>query len=140
MTFDDRAPKVFYPFWMKVMAIVGIPALAAGAAWMVSWPLTETDLTKFQMILCPILGVATLYQCAIGVRCLPYLNTVIRLRGDRIEVSHRGTVSQYRYDELRVESFTYATTTRILTKDGSTVVYFSDGMTNLSYLVSRIGT
>lgn len=140
MNAENPTPQVFYRTWMKALGIVGLPALAICALWLTFRPLLEDGLTIVQQVVFPLLGAAVLYQCYIGSRCLPYLNTVASLFNDGIEVRKGDVARHYKWNELDVVQFTFATTTQILTKDGSTVVYFSDGLPNLGLMTRMIAS
>ncbi len=140
MDIGDSAPRVRYPTWMKALGIMGLPVLAIVAGWMVSRPLWEEGLTSAQQIGFPLIGIAVLYQCYIGSRCLPHLNTVVALYDDGIEVQKGDSSKHYQWSELVVTEFPFATTTQILTRDGATVVCFSDGLANLDLMTHMIAS
>ena len=100
--------------------------------------LNEADLSNAQQVLFPLLGLAVIYQCWIGARCLPYLNTVVLLFDDGIEVLHKNESTEYQWMELDVVEYSFATTTKIAKKDGSTIAYLSDGIPNLALMVGMI--
>ena len=136
---DSLVPRVYYPVWAKIVGIVGIPALVGVGIAVASMPLWDDDVTLAHSYFFTPLGLAVLYQCYIGARCLPHLNTVVSLYEDGIDVERAGGTQRYPWYELQVRHFAFATTTGILTKDGNTVVYFSDGLPNLELLVQRVG-
>ncbi len=135
---DSDEIQVFYPTWMKVLGIVFLPILAGVAIWLGLRPLWETGLTDTQIILFPIMGIATLYQCTIGFRCFKYFSTVLVLHDTGVDSYTNGRVKEYTWSNLEVKEYAFATTTQIKCKNGETVAYFSDGLPNLKLLVETI--
>lgn len=130
--------QVYYPNWIKILVIVGLPLMTFIAIWMGLHPLWETDLTDAQKILFPALGIAVLYQCTIGFRCFKYLNSILVLHDAGVDLHHNGRVTEYSWSELSVKEYSFATTTQIKCKNGTTVAYFSDGLPNLKLLTDTI--
>lgn len=129
---------VYYPNWIKALGIVGIPLMALTAVWMILQPLWEPELTNAQQILFPVIGIAVIYQCYIGSKCLAYLNTMFILHDNGVDVLKKGSSIEYSWDELAVKEYSFASTTQITNQDGKTIAYFSDGLPNLKLLVNTI--
>lgn len=137
-TDDGNRVQIYYPLWMKILGVVGLPALTFAGIYLASMPVWETDLTHAQLVLLPLFGLAVLYQCYFGFHCLPHLNTVVTILDDGVEVQKLNSSNQHLWPDLKVQTFLFATTTRIFTNDGSTLVYFSDSVPNLKLLVPMI--
>ena len=135
---DSNEIQVYYPVWIKVLGIIGLPLMAFVAIWLGLRLLWETDLTDAQIILFPLLGLAVLYQCTIGFRCFKYLNSVLVLHDEGVDLHHRGKITEYSWNELSVKEYSFATTTQIKYKNGTTVAYLSDGLPNLKLLTDTI--
>jgi len=135
---DGDEIQVYYPAWIKVLGIIGLPLMAFVAIWFGLRPLLETDLTDAQIVLFPLLGLAVLYQCTIGFRCFKYLNSVLVLHDQGVDLHHKGKIIKYSWNELSVKSYSFATTTQIKCKNGTTVAYLSDGLPNLKLLTDTI--
>lgn len=135
---DGDEIQVYYPTWIKLLGIIGLPLMALVAIWIGLRPIWEADLTDAQIILFPLLGVAVLYQCTIGFRCFSYLNSVLVLHDEGVDLHHKGKVTEYSWSELTFKEYSFATTTQIKCKNGNTVAYFSDGLPNLKLLTDTI--
>jgi len=135
---DENQIEIFYPKWIKYLGIIGLPLLAIVAIWLATRFFLEPELTNTQKILSSILGVAVLYQCQIGARCLPYLNTIISLYDDGIDIYFKNQTNEYRWEDLTLVEYSFATTTQIKHKDGRTLAYLSEGLPNLDLLTSTI--
>mgnify|MGYP001549243066 CR=1 FL=1 len=131
-------PRVYYPLWAKALGLLGLPALVVVAVYVALMPIFEEDLSPVLQVVYPLLGLAVLYQCVIGFRCLRYLNTVIELHDTGIRVIRGDSSREYQWRELGVVEYGFATTNRIVAEDGSTVAYLSDGLPNLDILVQAI--
>jgi len=77
---DEEYIDVFYPNWIKYLSFIGFPLLICIGVWLTTRFLWEPDLTTTQLVGSSALGIAVLYQCQIGMRCLPCLNIVITLK------------------------------------------------------------
>ena len=135
---DKEYINVFYPNWMKYLGIVGIPLLAIVASWLATRFLWEPDLTPTQLAVSTVLGTAALYQCLIGARCLPYLNTIITLYDDGVDIHNNNHTDEFKWEELAIKEYSFATTTQIMHKDGRTLAYLSDGLPNLELMKNII--
>ncbi len=130
--------RVYYPLWVKVLGVTVLPVMVLVAIWFVVRPVLDTGLTDAQNIVLPIVGIAILYQCMISFRCFKYLNSSLLLHDKGVDLCHRGKVIEYKWGDLTIKHYTFATTTQIKTKGGETVAYFSDGLPNLSVLEENI--
>jgi len=131
---DKEYIDVFYPNWMKYLGLAGIPLLAMVAGWLATRFLWEPDLTATQLAVSTALGTAGLYQCLIGARCLPYLNTVITLYDDSVDIHDHNHIDTFKWEELVIKEYSFAATTQIRHKDGRTLAYLSDGLPNLELM------
>ena len=138
MNDEAEVRRVYYPLWAKILGGLGLPALVVVGVYVAFMPLLEDDPTTFQTYFLPPVGIAVLYQCFVGARCLPHLNTVASIFDDGVEVVRHGRGETYEWRELEVTEFALASTTGILKKDGSPIVYFSDSLPNLGLLVYMI--
>ncbi len=89
-------------------------------------------------MLFPLLGLAVLYQCFIGFRCFKFLNSSLLLHDHGIDLYHQGKVVEFKWEDLVIKNYAFATATQIKTKNGETVAYFSDGLPNLSLLEESV--
>jgi len=135
---DNEYIDVFYPDWIKYLGIVGIPLLTIVASWLTTRFIWEPDLTTTQLAVSTALGIAGLYQCLIGARCLPYLNTIITLYDDGVYIHYNNHTDEFKWEELIIKEYSFATTTQIKHKDGRTLAYLSDGLPNLELMKNII--
>ena len=135
---DEEYIDVFYPNWIKYLSFIGFPLLIFVGAWLTTRFLWEFELPTLQLVGSSALGIAVLYQCQIGARCLPYLNTVITLYDDSVDIHYKNHTIEFKWEELTIKEYSFATTTQIKHKDGRTLAYLSDGLPNLELLKSII--
>lgn len=135
---DKEYIDVYYPSWIKYLGIVGIPLLIIVASWLTTRFLWEPDLTATQLAVSSALGIAGLYQCLIGARCLPYLNTTITLYDDGVDIHYNNHTDAFKWEELMIKEYSFAGTTQIKHKDGRTLAYLSDGLPNLELMKNII--
>lgn len=129
---DHRIAEAYYPMWLKVLSCLGVPALTAIALWLISRPLWEQGITSPQYIVGLIFGAALLYQCSIGWLVLKYINTRIIAFDDRLLVQSKGAEQALRWEELApAREYSFATSTRLSHKNGQTIIYAFDNMTDL---------
>lgn len=135
---DHRIAQAYYPVWLRVFSCLGVPALTAIALWLISRPLWEQGITSSQYIIGLVLGAALLYQCSIGWLVLKYINTRIIAFDDRLLVQSKGTEQAVRWEELApAKEYSFATATRLSLKNGETIIYAFDNMTDL-YIIKSV--
>lgn len=134
---DQRIAEAYYPAWLKVLYCLGVPALTAIALWLISRPLWEQGITPVQYIVGLILGVAVLYQCSIGWLVLKYINTRIIAFDDRLLIQSTSAEQTVFWEDLApAKEYSFATSTRLSDKNGQTILYAFDNMTDLRIIKS----
>ena len=136
---DDRQlAEAYYPVWFKALSYVGIPALTGAALWLVSRPLWEDGITPSQYGAGFALGMALLYQCAIGWLVLKYMNVRIIAFDDRLLIQSNGIEQTVLWEQLApAKEYPFATATRLSLKSGETIAYAFDNMTDL-YVIKSV--
>ena len=82
---------------------------------------------------------AVLYQCSVGIRCVPYFSTVLDLHDSGVTVYHADEWLEYEWEDLYVQNYAFATTYLIKSKDHKDPGYFSHGLPNVERLIKMIG-
>lgn len=130
--------QLFYPLWVKLLGIIGIPTLAAIAVWISVHQFFEEEATIIKQVFFFVIGVAVLYQCYIGSKCIGSFNTVITIYENGIDVSKKGSTNSYSWDSLLVEHYSFATTIHLKLKSGESIGYFSDSLENIGLLINAV--
>ena len=134
---DHRVAEAYYPAWLKALSCLGIPALTVIGLWLISRPLWEQGITPLQYIVGLAMGAALLYQCSIGWLVLKYINTRIIAFDDRLLIQSKGAEQIVSWQDLApAKEYSFATATRLSHKNGQTIIYAFDNMTDLRIIKS----
>ena len=139
MSADDRV-EVYYPAWVQLICVIGIPALGLAGLWLLTRPLWEGGLGMGQFLVGAVFGAAVLYQCAIGSRALPYLRVRMTASERGLEVVSGGARRTFFWSEFALpKDYTFAGTTRLSLRTGEVIIYAFDNMKNLGIIKALIG-
>lgn len=135
---ENTEIQLFYPAWVKVLGYVGLPLLAVAAAWISVHQFFEDQSTIIKQVFFLAMGIAVIYQCYIGSKCIGSFTTVITIDDTGIDVNKNGNTNSYPYDSLQVEYYSFATTIHLKHKSGESIGYFSDSLDNVGLLTNMV--
>jgi hypothetical protein len=120
---------------------LGISVMPASSLWLLSRPLWEPGSTLIQSIAGLALCTAVFYQCSIGWLALRYIQTRIVAFADRLLIQSNGVEQHVSWEDLApAKEYPFATVTRLSRKDGRTILYALDEMTDLCVIKSVMNT
>jgi hypothetical protein len=132
-------PEAYYPLWVKVLSLLGVPALSLAGLWLVSRPLWETGISRPQFLAGFALGSAVLYQCSIAWLALKSLQTRIVVLENGARLISNGKEEQFSWNDFGpTKEFTFAGVSKLTRRDGRSVLYVFDNMRNLQAVKSSI--
>lgn len=138
VTTEDRI-DAYYPVWVQVVSLVGIPALGLIALWLLTRPLWESGIGTKQFLSGAALGAAVLYQCAIGWRALPYMRVRMTASVRGLEIVSGNVRRTVAWSELALpKDYTFAGTTRLSLRSGEDIIFAFDNMKNVGIVKELI--
>lgn len=138
MTDSENQKKVipvYYSPGLRIISLVGVPALTVLCLWMMSLSITEVNDGIGMRIFFLVLGAAGFYQCVIGWRTLPYLRARLLVSYAGLEFVSGGKSRKISWGELAApKHYTFATITCYRLKNGEVLIYAFDNMENIEVL------
>lgn len=132
---ERKTVEVYYPIWLQVVSLLGVPALTVVSLWLISRPVWEEGIGRSQFLVGVVLGCAVLYQCAIGWRALCYLRVRMIASDDGLEIISGRSRRRFSWNVLAApKEYSFATTTRFQLRSGEILIYAFDNMKNLDLL------